>query len=74
MSSNIKLENISRYTNDVLLKTIIYNDEDNGVYNRCLIHKDFDTLIKHVIDRYIYNDAQYTFLKEAFEKEIKHLN
>lgn len=68
------MENFTKYSDDFLLKTILYNEEDNNEYSYCLLHNDFLRLIKYVITKYIYNDAQYDYLKQSFEKDSKYLN
>jgi hypothetical protein len=68
------MEDFTTYPDDFLLKTILFNEQDNGEYSYCLLHNDFNRLVNYVKTKYNYNDAQYNHLQKSFINDSKYLN
>jgi hypothetical protein len=68
------MENLTKCLADTLTKTIIYDEEANGVYAICLISNDFDRLMEFVNKNYLHSEAQKQHLKETFLTDYKQLN
>jgi high-affinity Fe2+/Pb2+ permease len=68
------MENLKNCLVTTLTKTIIYDDEANGVYSLCILHNDFDRLMQFINKNYLYSEAQKQHLYETFLADYQHLN